>query len=518
MTLNGASNSAAGTGGDAAGDILVNVENLTGSANNDQLTGDSGSNVLDGGAGNDLLNGGSGDDTLYGGTGNDTLAGGAGINLLDGGSGTDTADYSAQTAAVSVTLMGAADGSATGTGITDTLRGIENVTGGSGNDVFVADSNANSFDGRAGVDTVSYASSAAGVTMTLNGASNSAAGTGGDAAGDILVNVENLTGSANNDQLTGDSGSNVLDGGAGNDLLNGGSGDDTLYGGTGNDTLAGGAGINLLDGGSGTDTADYSAQTAAVSVTLMGAADGSATGTGITDTLRGIENVTGGSGNDVFVADSNANVFDGRSGVDTVSYASDTSGVTVYLNGTPGSGGLAAGDILLNIENLTGGSGRDTFYGDANTNVFSGGGANDLFFDGDTTVAGADTYIGGGANDTVSYANWAGGAGFIFDNSNWANTSAQVRLDTFSNIEGYMGTNYADTFYFGGGIDFMYGNDGNDVFYLDTTSSDYASGGNGIDTASYAINPVTHLANLTGVTINMITGSNSGGHQVTVSP
>ena len=147
--------------------MLVNVENLSGSAGSDALTGDSGINVLDGGAGDDLLNGAGGNDTLLGGAGNDTLIGGAGINLLDGGTGSDTADYSAQTTAVTVTLMGAADGSATGIGFSDTLRGIENVTGGSGNDTIVADSNANFIDGGFGTDTVSYANSAAGVTITL---------------------------------------------------------------------------------------------------------------------------------------------------------------------------------------------------------------------------------------------------------------------------------------------------------------------------------------------------------------
>ena len=73
----------------------------------------------------------------------------------------------------------------------------------------------------------------------------------------------------------------------------------------------------------------------------MGAADGSATvaGSTSTDTLRGIENVTGGSGNDTIVADSNANFIDGGFGTDTVSYANSAAGVTITLNGTAGTGG-----------------------------------------------------------------------------------------------------------------------------------------------------------------------------------
>ncbi|MEO7240633.1 MAG: calcium-binding protein, partial [Sphingomicrobium sp.] len=69
-----------GTGGDAQGDSLVNVDALIGSAFGDMLTGDSGDNLLIGGAGGDQL---------------------------DGGTGVDTADYSASKTAVSVSLTGA---------------------------------------------------------------------------------------------------------------------------------------------------------------------------------------------------------------------------------------------------------------------------------------------------------------------------------------------------------------------------------------------------------------------------
>ena len=42
-------------GGDAQGDALISIENLTGSAFNDTLEGDAGNNVLTGGSGVDLL-------------------------------------------------------------------------------------------------------------------------------------------------------------------------------------------------------------------------------------------------------------------------------------------------------------------------------------------------------------------------------------------------------------------------------------------------------------------------------
>jgi len=75
-----------GTGGDAQGDTLVNIQTILGSHFNDTLTGDDRANVFDGGFGNDVINGGAGNDTLFVdiiGTslgidpGNKTLTGGA---------------------------------------------------------------------------------------------------------------------------------------------------------------------------------------------------------------------------------------------------------------------------------------------------------------------------------------------------------------------------------------------------------------------------------------------------------
>ena len=80
-------NAGTASGGDAQGDALSNIENLTGSGYADTLTGDSGANVLSGGAGNDILTGGAGDDTLTGGDGDDTFiyALGDGDDTISGG-------------------------------------------------------------------------------------------------------------------------------------------------------------------------------------------------------------------------------------------------------------------------------------------------------------------------------------------------------------------------------------------------------------------------------------------------
>ena len=97
--------------GGAAFATIANIENLVGTSNDDMLIGDHQSNILSGKAGNDVLNGigqagsadpdaaddslfgNEGDDTLIGQAGDDVLHGGAGNDSLLGGVGNDTASY-----------------------------------------------------------------------------------------------------------------------------------------------------------------------------------------------------------------------------------------------------------------------------------------------------------------------------------------------------------------------------------------------------------------------------------------
>jgi Ca2+-binding RTX toxin-like protein len=68
---------------------LAGNDDINGFSGNDILSGGLGNDTLNGGAGNDSLDGGSGNDTLYGGAGNDTLDGGGGVDQLFGGDGDD---------------------------------------------------------------------------------------------------------------------------------------------------------------------------------------------------------------------------------------------------------------------------------------------------------------------------------------------------------------------------------------------------------------------------------------------
>jgi Ca2+-binding RTX toxin-like protein len=490
-------------------DTISYVENLTGSAFNDTLTGDANANVISGLVGNDTIYGyagidtimgddgndkiygGDGDDSIYGGLnddnlfgqagndflygqdGNDVLDGGSGNDRLDGGLGIDTVTYSIATAAVTVNLATTSAQNTVGSG-TDTILGIENITGSAFNDTLTGDSNANVIEGLAGndimngaggIDTVSYASSTAGVTVNLattTGQNTVGAGT------DTLSGFENLTGSAFNDTLTGDANANVISGLVGNDTIYGyagidtimgddgndkiygGDGDDSIYGGLnddnlfgqagndflygqdGNDVLDGGSGNDRLDGGLGIDTVTYSIATAAVTVNLATTSAQNTVGSG-TDTILGIENITGSAFNDTLTGDSNANVIEGLAGndimngaggIDTVSYASSTAGVTVNLATTTGQNTVGAGtDMISNFEWLIGSAFNDTLTGSSGDNAIWGGSGNDTINGG----GGNDVLYGSGGVDTLTGS--TGADTFVFESA-----SAFVNKDTITDF------------------------------------------------------------------------------------
>jgi Ca2+-binding RTX toxin-like protein len=286
-------------------DILVGVEAIAGGAGADLLVGDAGANTLSGGAG--------GDDTLSGLGGNDVLA---------GGTGRDLADYAYAATGLSATLGVLGTATVTvGAGDTDTLVDIEDLVGGSGNDRLGGNLGANALSGGEGDDTLSgsvgndtllggegrdtadYWYRLDGITATLDtGGTVTLAVASGDT--DTLSSIENIAGGSGSDRLVGDAGANTLSGSVG---------DDTLSGRDGNDLLAGGNGL---------DMADYSYLSTAIIATL------DSTGTAIleagaadTDVLTGIENIRGGSGDDILVGDAVGNVLQGGAGNDRLSGA-----------------------------------------------------------------------------------------------------------------------------------------------------------------------------------------------------
>ena len=459
-------NSANNTG-DAAGDSYVGIENLIGSGFGDTLLGNAGDNTIDGGAGADDLDGRSGDDLLRGGTGDDTYhIDSAGDRVEEAeGEGTDTV-----LASVSAALR-------------DHSQHLENlVLTGSGD-----------IDG------------------TGNGLQNTITGNDGD-------NV--LNGAWNND---------VLFGGAGNDTFLDDQGADRMVGGTGDDTYhVDSAGDRITENaGEGTDAVfssvsfvlrDHSQYLE--NLTLTGTDDVDGTGNGRDNTITGNagDNVLNGAwGNDVLIGGAGADNLNGGSGAgDTVSYANSSARVIAYLDGTAGIGGDAAGDTLVNVENLIGTDLNDLLYGDDASNTLYGGDGLDLLQGG----AGADTLDGGAYFDYASYQDAPGP--LTIDLLNPSNSSAYFAEDTLIDIEFLVGArNFSNTFRgdngdnrFVGGIvddtlsgnggadvlqggfgeDIIYGGDGNDdlwgVFDDDMlyggAGNDRIFGGTGNDTAQFS--------------------------------
>lgn len=206
----------------------------------DRAFGMAGSDTLSGFGDDDTLGGGTGDDMLFGGTGNDRLLLDAGNDALHGGAGQDWVVMQGTSAVrIDLAVTGRQD---TRQG-QDILSGIENASGGSGNDTLLGNAQANLLQGGAGNDVLS---GRAGADRLVGMAGNDRL-QGGNGA-DVLI------GGAGADRLVGGQGDDRLDGGTGNDLLLGGLGRDRLLGGAGNDTLIGGAQADMLTGGAGADS------------------------------------------------------------------------------------------------------------------------------------------------------------------------------------------------------------------------------------------------------------------------
>jgi Ca2+-binding RTX toxin-like protein len=365
-----------------------------------------------------------------------------------------------------------------------------------------------------------------------------------------------LYGEADNDELEGDQGNDKLNGGSGDDTLTGGTGKDTLLGGDGNDTLDGSSDVDSMDGGNGSDT--YYVDNAADIVSDSGTdggidtvyvtaflAHGYTLGTGINnaaltalandasltgnasdngltgndganaldgglgnDVLAaggGNDTLLGGDGSDVLAGGAGNDSLSGGAGDDAVDYSDSVGSITVDL-----SAGSATGegtDILVSIEDATGGAGADSLTGSAAGNELTGGSGNDSLFggggddilysgDGNDSVdagdgndlivggdgAGDDRYTGGAGTDTVKYT--SANTAIRVDLTSGTASGADIGSDTLAQIEnviggkgndaligsasanrldGYTGNDAMDG---GAGNDTMLGGLGNDTYYV----------------------------------------------------
>ena len=498
-------------GGDAEGDVLVSIENVTGSAYTDILAGD------------------------------------AGANRLDGGGGVDWLSYAASDAGVDVRLRNGAGSGGHAEG--DVIAGFENIEGSDYNDIFGGDGNDNHLSGGAGndglwassgddvleggagadrlfggagKDWVVYWASDTGVTVNLG----EGTGTRGHAEGDTIAEVENVDGSSFNDILQGNEGSNRLYGGDGNDELEGGGG---------NDVLAGGGGADRLDGGPGIDAAFYRASDSAVTVNLSNgtATGGHAEGDTITnvegiigslydDTLVGDDRdnqLEGGDGDDVLEGGNGADRLDGGAGFDTAAYRNSNAAVTVDLGNGTFSGGHAEGDTAVNVESIEGSNYDDVLTGDSGANRLHGGEGNDVLDGGE----GTDQIDGGEGVDTVSYsASKEGMSISLLRNTVSGNDINRDMDEVILNIENVIGTDFADSIWgdnsnnelYGGagndrlggygGANKLFGEAGDDELWA-SSGVDRLFGGEGMDTVAYWTSGEA-------VNVNLETGTAQGGY------
>ena len=518
------------TGDHAEGDVLVNIENVIGSAYADVLTGDDGANSLEGGAGADRLAGGAGEDSasyaqsaagvtvrlhsievrggdaegdtftamvtveymdsdgdsqqqtvpdienLVGSAHADTLAGDSRANRLDGGAGDDR-------------LFGGPGG---GDDILLGGAGADALYGGIGDDVLEGGPDADTLRGGPGADTASYKQSAAGVEIRLHSNVVQA----GDAEGDVLDDIENLIGSAYADILEGDAGANRLDGGAGEDWLSYAGSDAgvdvRLRNGTGvgghaeGDVFAGfenieGSDFNDIFGGDGNDNH------------LSGGA--------------GNDGLWGGNGNDVLEGGAGADRLYGGGDVDTVVYWNSDAAVTINLGDGTGNGGHAEGDTIAEVENVDGSGFDDVLEGNAGANrLYGGNGDDELKGGGDDDVleggGGADRLDGGTGVDAVTYRN--SNAAVTINLSDGTATGGHAEGDVFTSIEKIIGSVYGDILVGRDGTDLLDGGGGDDQLE-GGAGGDRLDGGAGMDTAVY-------LNSNAGVTVNLGNGTFTGGH------
>ena len=244
-----------GTGGEAMGDTLKNIELVWGSRQDDTFIASEDADIIHG----------------------------------DGGS--DTVSYEASKQGVTVVLTGNGSTTFDADGPDDTAGNDDDNVFLPATDTIVGYWRAGGSDDGANSDRPTPVQADSATVRSF-------------AEGDILASIENVTGSSLDDTITGDAVPNVIRGGAGNDRISGGAQDDKLYGGAGNDVLGARPAEDLNDDGDMTDPGEPAAQDAGDDMMYGGdGRDEIYGGTG-NDTINGgtgDDTLTGGTGNDTFV-------------------------------------------------------------------------------------------------------------------------------------------------------------------------------------------------------------------------
>lgn len=455
---------------------------LSGGDGDDVIAAGGGRNFVDGGNGQDYIVGGSGAEFLQGGAGDDIVAGLDGNDVIYGGSATSAVQTSAITNTFGAALLwdingltnaassgsfnpetadevlvGTGDDVLYGGGGSDTLHGqdgadilwggagFDQLNGGDGLDALYGGDDSDELNGGAGADILNggdqidyadYRTASAAVIADLQFSSQNT----GDALGDTYIDLEGIDGTNFNDSLRGDSGANFLYAYDGNDEIYGRDGSDYIYAGSGTDILSGDAGNDFL---------------------------------------------FGGIGNDLLYGGLGADTMYGGDGTDTASYLYSTVGLTADLQfASTQNNAEAAGDIFDSLENLEGSAYSDSLRGDAGANRLIGGGGADALFgrDGDDLLdggAGGDQLYGAAGIDSADYTSSA--TGIVVDLQFAASqNNGDAAGDTYAEIEGLVGSAFADSLRGDGGNNILQGGGGADTLF-GRDGVDTLNGGNGDD-------------------------------------
>ncbi|MBW6396324.1 hypothetical protein KPL78_00625 [Roseomonas sp. HJA6] len=388
-------------------------------------------------------------DTIVGTAANEWIAPSEGADSINAGGGFDIIAYGGlDSGGVSVNLV-TSRARDTG-GDVDTIIGFEGVSTSFGADTIVGTALANliapgagadSVNGGAGQDTISYSHGFApnGVQFTANEAGDRAAvlgvtinlgtlrATDYGGAIDTIIGFEHAIGSTVADKVTGNGVANYLGGAEGNDTLTGLAGNDTLDGGDGNDRMIGGlhddtyivnAALDVVveAANQGTDTVrtTLATYTLAANIENLIATNTVAhkfTGNGLNNAI------TGGAGADTISGLAGADTLDGGAGIDRLlgglgdDFYVLTPGDVVVEVVNQGSDTVqtssGAYTLVAHIETLlltgsaTNGTGNglaNTLIGNAGANILNGGAGNDTITGGD----GADTLVGSTGQDVLT--------------------------------------------------------------------------------------------------------------------
>ncbi|MEZ0054835.1 VCBS repeat-containing protein [Bradyrhizobium elkanii] len=406
------------------------------------------------------------------------------------GNGFTQIQYNNASGGVTVDL---AAGTATGDASvgTDSFVGVNSATGSNFADIYDATGftgttsagsfgTFNAFQGGGGNDTITgngntqiqYGGATAAVTVDL------AAGT---ATGDGSVGTDTITGGVNSV-----AGSNF------NDTILGGSGDEFLSGGAGNDTINGRGGADVLSGNAGADTFVYATGGGADQITDFNHGQGDKIDV---SNVAGIFNFADIQSHAAQVGPNTVITFGGG---DSITLQNVTLGDLVAADFVFASGGST----------LVGDAGNNTLTGTANADSLSGLAGNDRL----QGLGGNDLLDGGADFDRAVYSDATGGV--TINLAAGTASGAGVGTDILVNIEGAVGSDFADTFNAAG----FTGNSGTPGTPIGFNEFE-GRGGN--DTIISALNSlgaqltrVSYVSATAGVTVDLLAGTADGNASV----